>query len=233
MTNLSETRATDAGCDLLDRLLDRDGDAADGLRPTTLPFAPGVRLHLATDAVVLNARLEAEQGHRLTPPFWADVWAGGQGLAQHIIRHPELVAGRRVLDIASGSGIVAITAALAGAASVTANDIEPYALAAIALNSRSSGVSVTLRADDLLDGDGEDAEVVLAGDVFYREPMATRMSGFLARATARGACVLVGDPGRACLPSQRFAVVASYPLPMSGAGQDAQVSRTYVLQPRP
>jgi predicted nicotinamide N-methyase len=174
--------------------------------------------------------LEAEQGHRLTPPFWADVWAGGQALARHIVEHPELVTGRRVLDVGSGSGIVAITAALAGAAKVTANDIDRYALAAIALNSRSNGVTVTVRPGDLLDGDGDGAEVVLAGDVFYREPMAARMSGFLDRAGACGARVLVGDPGRACLPTERFSVVASYPLTMTGAGQDAQVSRAYVWQ---
>ena len=138
-----------------------------------------------------------------------------------------------MLDVASGGGIVAITAALAGAAKVTANDIDPYALAAIALNSRSNGVTVAVRASDLLDGDGEGAEVVLAGDVFYREPMAGRMWAFLNRAVARGAHVLVGDPGRACLPMDRFAVVASYPLTMTGAGQDAQVSRAHVLRPRP
>ena len=232
MTDLTGPPAVDGGPALLDRLLD-GVDAADGLRLTALPFVPGVRLYLATDAVVLGARLEAEHGDRLTPPLWADVWAGGQVLARHIAEHPDLVAGRTVLDVASGGGIVAITAALAGAAKVTANDIDPYALAAIALNSRSNGVTVAVRAGDLLDGDGDGAEVVLAGDVFYREPMAGRMWAFLNRAVARGAHVLVGDPGRACLPMDRFAVVASYPLTMTGAGQDAQVSRAHVLRPRP
>jgi predicted nicotinamide N-methyase len=164
--------------------------------------------------------------------LWADVWAGGQALVRHIAAHPDLVAGRTVLDVASGSGIVAITAALAGASGVTANDVDPYALAAIGLNARYNGLDVAIVAGDLLDGDGEGADVVLAGDVFYSEPMATRMLGFLRRVAARGAQVLVGDPGRACLPRDQFGVVASYPLPMVGASQDAQVSEVFVLQPR-
>lgn len=232
MVELAEYPPTDPGR-VLGRLLESGAGAIDGLRLTAVPFVPGVHLHLASDAVVLKARLEAERGQRLPPPLWADVWAGGQALAHYIIDHPELVAGRTVLDVASGSGVVAITAAVAGAAHVTANDIDPYALAAIALNARSNGVAVAVRPGDLLDGDGEGVDVVLAGDVFYSEPMAARMLSFFARATARGARVLVGDPGRACLPRERFAVVASYPLSMTGAGQDAQVSRAYVLQPRP
>jgi predicted nicotinamide N-methyase len=221
---------------LLDHLLAAEAGgeaAADGLRLTSVPYAPGVRLHLAVDAVVLGARLEAERGHRLAPPLWADAWAGGQALVRHIVAHPELVAGRTVLDVASGSGIVAIAAAVAGAARVTANDVDRYALAAIGLNARSSGVTIAIRPGDLLDGDGGDADLVLAGDVFYGEPMAGRMCGFLERAAARGADVLVGDPGRACLPADRFTVVARYPLSGLRAGQDAQVSHAYVLQPPP
>jgi predicted nicotinamide N-methyase len=232
MVNLAEQPPTDPGL-LLGFMLESGAGDLDGLRLTEVTFVPGVRLHLASDAVVLGARLEAERGHGLAPPLWADVWAGGQALARHIMDHPELVAGRTVLDVASGSGIVAITAAVAGAARVTANDIDPYALAAIALNARSNGVTVAVRAGDLLDGDGEGADVVLAGDVFYSEPIAERMSRFLERAAARGALVLVGDPGRSCLPWERLGVVASYSLSMTGAGQDAQVRRAFVLQPRP
>ncbi|HKT01100.1 MAG TPA: 50S ribosomal protein L11 methyltransferase [Rugosimonospora sp.] len=195
-----------------------------------MPFVPGIRLYLAADAVVLGARLEAQQGHVVAPPLWADVWAGGQALARHVAGHPDLVAGRSVLDVASGSGIVAITAAWAGASVVLANDIDPYACAAIGLNARCNELDVTVVAGDLLDGDGGDADVVLAGDVFYREPMATRMLAFLRRAAARGAQVLVGDPGRACLPQDQFGVVARYPLPVPGASQDAQVNEVFVLQ---
>jgi predicted nicotinamide N-methyase len=137
-----------------------------------------------------------------------------------------------VLDLASGSGLVAIAAALAGATAVTANDIDPYALAAVAWNARANGVTVTASAGDLLDRDGADAEVVLAGDVFYNRTMAVRMLTFLERAAARGAAVLVGDPGRAYLPHERLATLASYPVESPGALEDAQLDRTSVLTPR-
>lgn len=202
----------------------------DGLHLTAVPLVPGVRLYLASDAIVLGARLQAQRGYGLGPPLWADMWAGGQALARHLTSHPELVAGRSVLDLASGSGIVAITAARVGASAVTANDIDPYACAAIELNARYNEVEVTVVAGDVLDGDGEGAEVVVAGDVFYSEPMATRVLAFLRRVAARGALVLVGDPGRACLPEGQFQIVASYPLSVPGASQDAELREVFVLQ---
>jgi predicted nicotinamide N-methyase len=217
--------------DLLGQLLQSHGDGFDGLRLTSVPFVPGAWLHLASDAIVLEARLATRPGHRLAPPLWADVWAGGQALARHIMVHPELVADRVVLDVASGCGIVAIAAAIAGAAHVTANDIDPYALAAIELNARSSGVTIEVIPGDMLDGDGGGADVVLAGDAFYSEPMVERMTGFLDRAASRGAEVLAGDPGRDSLPWGRFDIVAGYPLGMAGAGMDAQLRQAYVLRP--
>ena len=188
-------------------------------------------LHLAEDSIVLGARLEAEGGRALPPPFWAVAWAGGQALARYIVDHPTLVAGRRVLDVASGSGLVAIAAATAGAATVTANDIDQYAVAAIALNAQVNGVAVEVNGDDLLDGDGADADVVLAGDVFYSESMARRMLGFLERVSARGARVLVGDPGRNFLPHDRMNVVASYRVSMMGAAEDSEIDQVHVLEP--
>jgi predicted nicotinamide N-methyase len=205
----------------------------DGLRVAEVSFVPGVRLHLAEDAIVLRARLEAEAGRALPPPYWADAWVGGQALARYVVDHPDVVAGRSVLDVASGSGLVAIAAALAGAAAVTANDIDQHALAAIALNARTNGVDVEVTRSDLLDGDGNGAEVVLAGDVFYNHVMAERMLRFLERAVARGARVLVGDPGRAYLPHDRLEVVASYEVSMMGAAEDAEIRQAHVLQPRP
>src|SRR5262249_19361296 len=136
------------------------------------------------------------------------------------------------LDVASGSGLVAIAAAMAGAGAVTANDIDPYALAAIALNTRTNEVAVDISRVDLLDGDGGDAEVVLAGDVFYSDHMAERMLAFLHRSAERGARILVGDPGRAYLPNDRLDVLATYRVSMLGAPQDAQFSRVYVLELR-
>src|SRR5262249_8041332 len=142
-----------------------------------------------------------------------------------------VVAALRVLDVASGSGLVAIAAAAAGAAAVTANDIDPYAIAAIALNADANAVTVDITHSDLLDGDGTGAEVVLAGDVFYSRSMAERMLPFLRRAAARGARVLVGDPGRPYLPHDGLKVIATYQVSTLGAAEDAQIRQVYVLEP--
>jgi predicted nicotinamide N-methyase len=209
-----------------------DGPGLDRLRLAAVPFVPEVRLHLAEDAILCWARMEAEAGTALPPPFWASAWAGGQAVARYVLDHPESVAGRKVLDLATGSGLIAIAAGLAGASAVTANDIDPYALAAITLNAKVNGVAVTANYGDLLDGDGGDAEVVLAGDVFYSKSMAARILRFLERVAARGARVLVGDPGRPFLPTDRLETVATYQLPMGDALADAEISRTDVLQLR-
>jgi predicted nicotinamide N-methyase len=231
---------------MLDPVMTRSGVAAylegtlmepnvcglDRLRLVEAPLAPEVRLYLAEDAIVWWARMEAQTGAVLTAPFWATAWPGGQALARYILDHPVTVAGRRVLDVASGSGLIAIAAGLAGAAAVEANDIDPYALAAIALNARANGVEVSTCPGDLLDGDGGDAEVVLAGDAFYDHAIAKRMWPFLRRAAARGARVLVGDPGRGHLPRARMTTVASYPAPAAGDSAEPYISRMRVLQPR-
>jgi predicted nicotinamide N-methyase len=176
--------------------------------------------------------MEAEAGASLAPLFWASAWAGGQAVSRYVLDHPDVVAGRRVLDLASGSGLVAIAAAVAGAATVTANDIDPYALAALTLNARANGVEVHGSCGDLLAGDGNGAEVVLAGDVFYSPSLADRMLGFVERVAARGARVLVGDPGRPYLPHGRLEVVASYRVSMMGPPEDAEIKQVHVLEPR-
>jgi predicted nicotinamide N-methyase len=180
----------------------------------------------------LQARLEARLGRQLPPALWANAWVGGQALARYVLDHPEVVAGRRVLDVASGSGLVAIAAAIAGAAAVAANDIDPHALAAITMNSNANGVTVDLVRGDLLAGDGGDAEVILAGDAFYGRKLAGRMMRLFERATARGAHVLIGDPGRDHLPLQRLQVLASYPVTAVDAPQDALFTQAHVLQLR-
>jgi predicted nicotinamide N-methyase len=217
---------------LEDALMEPNICGLDRLRLVEAPLAPEVRLHLAEDAIVWWARMEAEAGGVLTAPFWATAWPGGQALARYILDHPGTVAGRRVLDVASGSGLVAIAAGLAGAAAVTANDIDPYALAAITLNARANDVTVSTCPGDLLDGDGGDAEVVLAGDVFYSQAIAKRMWPFLRRAAARGAHVLVGDPARGHLPRNRLTAVASYPALSADTSTEPQIIRMTVLQPR-
>src|SRR5205823_6157841 len=167
-------------------------------------------------------------GEVAAPPFWGFPWAGGQALARHVLDHPEVVAGRRVLDLASGSGLVAVAAARSGAARVRANEIDGYALAAITLNAAANGVPVAVHEGDLLDGDADGAEVVLAGDVFYSRDLATRVLAFLDRARAGGAEVLVGDPGRAYLPRHRLAEVAAHEVPVVRALEDADVKRVTV-----
>jgi predicted nicotinamide N-methyase len=213
----------------LEREVATRGSGLDRLRLVEVPFVPEVRLHLAEDATVWWARMEARADARLDPPFWASAWPGGRAVARYVLDHPQTVAGRRVLDLASGSGLVAIAAGKAGAARVTANDIDPYAVAAITLNARANDVQVTESHADLLDGDGGDVETVLAGDVFYTPSITQRMLSFLERVAARGVQVLVGDPGRGHLPADRFQTVASYQLPLVDAFVDAQLTRMNVL----
>ncbi|WP_203924928.1 class I SAM-dependent methyltransferase [Rugosimonospora africana] len=223
---------TGAAAYLEDELAAPEMSGSDRLHLVQAPLVPEIRLHLAEDAVVWWARMEAEMGAALTAPFWATAWPGGQALARYLLDHPATVTGRRVLDVASGSGLVAIAAGLAGAATVTANDVDPYALAAITLNAKANGVTVTPCPNDLLDDDGGDADVVLAGDVFYNEAIAQRMWPFLRRAAARGVLVLVGDPGRGHLPADRLTTVASYTPAPTDAPTEPQISRISVLRPR-
>jgi predicted nicotinamide N-methyase len=210
------------------------GTGLDGVHQVQVPLVPEIRLHLADDAIVLWARMEAEVGTTLTAPFWASAWLGGQALARFVLDHPETVAGRRVLDLAAGSGLVGIAASLAGAAAVTANDIDPYATAAVELNARANAVQIAVSCHDMLDGDdaddADDVDLVLAGDVFYSRAMAQAVLPFLDRALARGIQVLIGDPGRVDLPGSRLRIVATYSAANAGAFADADFEQVHVLQ---
>lgn len=192
------------------------------------PHVPEIRLLVADEAHDLWKLSEeqlAETG--LQPPFWAFAWAGGQGLARHILDHPEIVRGRSVLDFASGSGLVAIAAAKAGARAVCASDIDRLALAALALNAALNGVSLETSGEDLIDAD-HGWDVVLAGDVFYDEPLARRLTPWLTALKRRGAVVMVGDPSRAYLPKQGLEPLAVYEVPVSRALEDSEIKRTTV-----
>jgi predicted nicotinamide N-methyase len=145
-------------------------------------------------------------------PYWAFAWAGGQALARYVLDNPASVAGRRVLDLASGSGLVAIAAAHAGAAAVTAVDIDPLAVLAVGVNAEASGVTVTAIQADILDSDVGDADVVLAGDVCYDVDLAARVVPFLARVRAG---VLLGDPGRGHVPKTGYTKLATYSVPVT------------------
>jgi len=195
-------------------------------RLTSPPFVPEVRLHLAGEPFDLWRETERRHGPAL--PFWAFAWAGGLSLARYVLDHPSVVAGRRVLDVASGSGLVAIAAARAGAAAVVASEVDRLAAAAIDLNAAANGVTLAGVIGDVFDADGPDADVVLAGDVFYERPMAERVARFLERARSRGATVLVGDPGRAYLPRGGLEPIATYDVPGTGPLEDADVTPTTV-----
>jgi predicted nicotinamide N-methyase len=194
------------------------------------PLTPELQLQLADEATDLWQKTEDELGRiGLPPPFWAFAWAGGQALARYILDHRELVAGRRVLDFASGSGLVAIAAAKAGAATVEASEIDEFALAAIALNAPHNDVSVKLRAGDLI-GLDEGWDVVLAGDVSYQQDMAEAVTGWLAVLARRGAKVLIGDPWRSYLARQLLEPIAEYSVPTTRALEDAEIKRTGVFR---
>jgi predicted nicotinamide N-methyase len=188
-----------------------------------VPHAPEIRLHLADDAAELWQKTEDELGEiGLPPPFWAFAWAGGQALARYVLDNPGLVAGRRVLDVASGSGLVAIAAGMAGAATIEAADIDAFAVAAIGLNAEANGVAVTLRLADLV-GTDEGWDTVLAGDIFYDRDIAGRMTDWLLALQGRGATVLVGDPGRSYLPKEKLEELACYRVPVTRALEDAEI----------
>ncbi len=162
---------------------------------------PGIRLHLADDVETLWPATEVALGIDGAPiPFWAFAWAGGLAMARYLGEHPEEVRGRRVLDVATGSGLVAIAAARAGADHVAAADIDPFAEAAVALNARANGVHVAYIRRDLLDEPAPRVDVLLAADTWYEGPLAERILPWLRAAAAAGARVLVGDPGRRYLP---------------------------------
>lgn len=194
------------------------------------PLNPELRLHLADEAVPLWQKTEAQLGEMgLPPPFWAFAWAGGQALARHVLDNPEIAAGRRVLDFASGSGLVAIAAARAGAHRVEASEIDAFAIAAIALNAEANGVAVHARAQDMI-GRDEGWDVVLAGDVSYERDMAGAVTNWLEGLARRGALVLIGDPGRAYLARDRLERVARYAVPVTRDLEDCEIKDTGVYR---
>ncbi|HEV2604513.1 MAG TPA: methyltransferase [Microvirga sp.] len=201
------------------------------LRP--VPHAPEIRLHVADEATDLWQKTEEELGTLgLPPPFWAFAWAGGQALARYILDHPETVRGRTVLDFASGSGLVAIAAAKAGAGEVSACDIDPFALAAIGLNAEANGVAIGALQADLV-GQDHGWDTVLAGDICYERDTAERVVAWLQTLGRRGATVLIGDPGRSYLPKDALEALKSYEVPVTRSLEDAEIKRSSVWRFRP
>jgi len=193
------------------------------------PLVPELRLHLASESVPLWQKTEDELGAiGLPPPFWAFAWAGGQALARYVLDAPETVSGCDVIDLASGSGLVAIAAARAGAAGVLAADIDPFATAAIAINAGLNGVALAMTGEDLLEKPAPSACTVLVGDLFYERGTAEKLIAWLGAAAAAGSSVLIGDPGRSYLPRQRLEEVAVYQVPVTRDLEDAEIKRSCV-----
>ena len=195
---------------------------------------PTIQLHLADDAEAVTrataAAFEVDaEGAPL--PYWAFAWSGGLAIARYLLERPEEVAGRSVLDLATGSGLCAIAAMQAGAATVTGVDIDPFAEAAIGLNATANGVRVGYLGRDLLDDEPPDADVILAGDTSYEGPFAERVGPWLRRAAARGTRVLVGDPGRRYLPVNGLVEVASFAVHTTTAFEDRDIvtARVFTL----
>jgi predicted nicotinamide N-methyase len=212
--------------------LDRRGFILTHTRLLPVPHAPEIALHVAQEATELWQKTEDELATiGLPPPFWAFAWAGGQALARYLLDRPEIVAGKRVLDFASGSGLVAIAAAKGRAAAVEACDIDAFAGEAIALNAQANDVSVVVRLEDLI-GRDEGWDVICAGDVCYERAMAESVMAWLAALIARGATVLIGDPGRSYLPRERLEALATYAVPVTRSLEDAEIKQSSVWRLR-
>jgi predicted nicotinamide N-methyase len=211
-------------------IADKDAFIRANTRLRAVPLTPEISLFVADEAVPLWHKTEEEIGEAgLPPPFWAFAWAGGQALARHVLDNASLVRGKTVLDLASGSGLVGIAAMKAGAASVTVADIDAFACAAAALNAAQNGIALTTCESDLLAEDHPGRwEVILAGDIFYERDTARRAFDFLQGHAARGAAVLIGDPGRSYLPRDKLRRVADYSVPVTRDLEDAEIKQTAV-----
>jgi predicted nicotinamide N-methyase len=198
----------------------------DHTRPVRPSLVPEVVLQVASDVVALWEAIEEERGTAPTePPFWAAAWPGGQALARYVLDVPQTVAGRSVLDLGAGSGLVAVAAALAGARQVVASEIDPFGHAAIAVNAEVNGVPPVAVLGDVLGEEPPAVDVVLAGDVCYDRVMSERVLPWLEAARANGAEVYLGDPGRPYVPKDGLVQVATFHVPDT---EGPQVRRTTV-----
>ncbi len=175
-------------------------------------------------------KIEEEKGEvDVPPPFWAFAWAGGQAIARYLLDHPEEVDGKRVLDFGAGSGLCAIAAMKAGAVHALAADIDVFCRQALIMNARANGVRVSFTGRDLLDDDPPQVDVILAGDIWYEQPLAARVLPWLQAAQARGIRILLGDPGRAYVPPDGIVRLAEYQVPATRDLEGVEIKRTGVL----
>jgi len=215
-------------------IADRKAFIRANTRLKPVPLVPEISLYVADEAVPIWQKTEEElDAMGLPPPYWAFAWAGGQALARYLLDHRAAVASLRVLDLAAGSGLVAIAAALAGAAPVVAADIDAFTDPAIALNAEANDVYIEVVTEDLLDRPAPRApryDVILVGDLFYERDTAARALTFLDRHATTGTRVLVGDPGRTYLPKDRLTRLAEYSVPVTRELEDLDIKRTTVWE---
>ncbi len=203
------------------------------LRHTRLRPVPGleeVRLHLADEVLPLWRAIQIETRDPDAPlPYWAFAWGGGLALGRYLRERPEAVAGKRVLDLGAGSGLVGIAAMLAGAAEATGADIDPFAAAATKINARANRVRVATTRRDVLDDEPPDVEVILAGDTWYEAGLADRIQPWVRRANELGVTILIGDPGRRYLPSAELVELASYAVRTTTELEDMELKTSRVF----
>lgn len=205
---------------------------------TAVPFVPEIRVYTATEVTPLwHKTSDWLAGTSFLPPpdtgevpFWSAPWAGGQAIARHVLDHPELVRGKRVIDFGTGSGLVAIAAALAGAAHVVGLDVDRLAVTAALLNAEANGVAIEARIEDVVGQPHLEADLFLAGDIWYEREAAARFEPWLRALSEGGLHVLTGDPGRAYVPSS-YREVASYEVVTSPDLESSRVRTTRVLRP--
>ena len=190
------------------------------------PLVPEVRLHLAHEAIPIWQKTEDELGALgLPPPFWAFAWAGGQALARYILDNTEIVRNKSILDLASGSGMVAIAAMKAGALSVLAADIDDFSIAAIKLNAKANACEIVTTSHNLLGQPAPHFDVILVGDMFYEKTTAEKCLEFLKTSNAN---ILIGDPSRSYLPKEQLQKIATYSVPVSRDLEDTEIKQTSV-----
>jgi predicted nicotinamide N-methyase len=193
------------------------------------PLVPELKLHLAEESVPIWLKTEEELGEiNVPPPYWAFAWAGGQALARYLLDHPETCRGHNVIDLGTGSGLTAIAAAMTGASTVLAADIDNFALAACRINAAANAVEFATTSADLLAARPAAAGVILVGDLFYERNLADRVLAYIDAAKANGAAVYIGDPQRNYFPRDRFTLLASYQVPVTRELEDSEIKKTAV-----
>jgi len=191
----------------------------------TPPLVPEIKLHLASELVPLWRKTEEElEQTGVPPPYWAFAWAGGQALARYLLDHPDIVAGKHVLDFGAGSGLVALAAARAGAASVVAADIDAFAIAAITANAKANNLLLATTSEDVI-GRPAPYDVILVGDMCYERPLAERLMAWLAASPAQ---ILLGDPGRSYFPKTGLTKLATYNVQTTRELEDREIRQTGV-----